>query len=88
MESELIRAHVGFARFNEMSLNFGLSTRVAEPFAQPDTSRRAGTLRRWAADGCNAPTRLSPPAGFGKISLASAWIGRYDRHAWLSLDDR
>ena len=34
-------------------------------------------------------TLLTAPAGYGKTTLLSSWLGSYDQpHAWLSLDER
>jgi LuxR family maltose regulon positive regulatory protein len=65
-----------------------LATKLFIPPPRPNAVPRPGLLARLNAGLHGRLTLISAPAGFGKTSLASAWIAGCGRQAaWLSLDD-
>lgn len=65
-----------------------LSTKLFIPPPRPNAVLRADLLARLNAGLHRKLTLISAPAGFGKTSLVSTWIGSCGRPtAWLSLDD-
>jgi LuxR family transcriptional regulator, maltose regulon positive regulatory protein len=64
-----------------------LATKLFFPPPRPNAVLRADLLARLNEGLHRRLTLISAPAGFGKTSLASAWIGSCGRPAaWLSLD--
>jgi LuxR family maltose regulon positive regulatory protein len=65
-----------------------LAAKLFTPPPRPNAVLRADLIARLNAGLHGRLTLISAPAGFGKTSLASAWIAGCGRHAaWLSLDD-
>jgi len=65
-----------------------LATKLYTPPLRPNAVLRADLIARLNAGLHGKLTLISAPAGFGKTSLASAWIAGCGRPAaWLSLDD-
>ncbi|MFN2290497.1 MAG: LuxR C-terminal-related transcriptional regulator [Anaerolineae bacterium] len=68
-----------------------LTTKLFVPAPRPDLVPRPQLIQR-LDDGLRTGHRLtllSAPAGFGKTTLLSDWIGQQERTAaWLSLDDK
>ena len=64
-----------------------LATKLAVPPARPDLIARRGLIDRLEARPRATLTLVSAPAGFGKTTLLSDWLGRSKRPvAWVSLD--
>jgi LuxR family maltose regulon positive regulatory protein len=65
-----------------------LATKLFIPPPRPNAVLRAGLIARLNEGLHRKLTLISAPAGFGKTSLASAWIAGCGRPAaWLSLDE-
>ena len=64
-----------------------LGTKLAVPPARPDLIARPRLVDRLDARSRHTLTLVSAPAGFGKTTLLSDWLGRSKRPvAWVSLD--
>ena len=75
-------------RYNGAMPSPVLASKLFVPPPRPNAVLRAGLLARLNAGLHRKLTLISAPAGFGKTSLASAWIRGSGRPvAWLSLDD-
>lgn len=65
-----------------------LATKFFIPPARPNAVSRSRLITRLNEGLHRKLTLISAPAGFGKTSLASAWVASCGRQAaWLSLDD-
>jgi LuxR family maltose regulon positive regulatory protein len=65
-----------------------IATKLFIPPTRPNAVPRADLIARLNAGLHGRLTLISAPAGFGKTSLASAWVAGCGRQAaWLSLDD-
>src|SRR5262245_55193153 len=67
-----------------------LATKLYVPSPRPSVVLRPRLIERLneGARSGRKLTLISAPAGFGKTTLASAWVGQGDRPAaWLSLDE-
>src|SRR5215207_2387169 len=65
-----------------------LATKLQIPRSPPKVVPRLRLIERLNEGLHRKLTLISAPAGFGKTTLVSAWIGSSDRQvAWLSLDD-
>jgi LuxR family maltose regulon positive regulatory protein len=63
-------------------------TKLHTPPLRREIVARPGLIERLNAGADGKLTLLSAPAGFGKTTLLSEWIGQLDRPvAWLSLDE-
>jgi LuxR family maltose regulon positive regulatory protein len=74
--------------YNGVMLTPVLATKLFIPPPRPNAVLRADLIARLNEGLHRRLTLISAPAGFGKTSLASAWIAGCGRPAaWLSLDD-
>lgn len=66
-----------------------LRTKLHRPVTAPGVEARARLLARLGGHEHRALTLISAPAGYGKTTLASAWLsGLNGPTAWISLDER
>jgi LuxR family maltose regulon positive regulatory protein len=66
-----------------------LTTKLYLPPPRPNVVHRSRLIARLNAGLHRKLTLISAPAGFGKTTLVSAWLTRYERPvAWLSLDEK
>ena len=64
-----------------------LSTKLFIPKPRPDIVSRSRLIEKLNEGAQGKLTLISAPAGFGKTTLVSEWIGSCERPvAWLSLD--
>ncbi|MBV9172236.1 MAG: helix-turn-helix transcriptional regulator, partial [Chloroflexi bacterium] len=65
-----------------------LPTKLVAPGVRPRAVQRGQLLERLAAAARLPVTLVAAPAGFGKTTLLTQWVGelRSARHAWVSLD--
>src|SRR5438034_3923734 len=65
-----------------------LATKLYIPRLRPNVVSRPRLIERLNEGLHRNLTLISAPAGFGKTTLASAWVASCDRQvAWLSLDE-
>src|SRR5256884_973939 len=85
---ELIAENGSF--YNCMSTSI-LATKLYIPRLRPNVVLRPRLLERLNEDLHRKLTLIAAPAGFGKTTLVSAWVGGIERPrartAWLSLDE-
>ncbi|MFN2137561.1 MAG: LuxR family transcriptional regulator, partial [Candidatus Promineifilaceae bacterium] len=65
-----------------------LATKLFRPPPRPAAVPRPALLARLSAGLHGRLTLISAPAGFGKTTLAAAWLASVDQpSAWLALDE-
>src|SRR5918912_3571533 len=79
---------VGYVFYNWSMPTPILTTKLYIPPPRPNVVLRPRLIARLNQGLHRRLTLISAPAGFGKTTLASAWIASCGRRAaWLSLDD-